>query len=140
MINLKDIAELYNTEMGNNALLIKKDIFRGGWLTSVMLFDCEKIKNYIPNIEVIKQWANINRPSEILKGFTGIIGELDQRWNMLDIQPLKIEDSWIIHYTAMAAQPWKPKWFKGVPKEHPRKDLTELWHNEYNKLCLNITK
>ena len=131
MLNFRDIAELFHTEMNGNALLIKKDIYRDRWLPSTLLIDCEKIQSLIPSLEVIKQWNNINKPNGIIKMFDGLIGELDPRWNMLDIQPLDIEDTWILHYTDMYTQPWKPK------KPHPKQNLDNLWHTKYNDICIS---
>ena len=128
MLNFRDIAELFNTDMNGNALLIKRNENGNGWLSSVMLIDCEKIKPLMPSLDVIKQWNNINKPDGIIKAFEGAIGELDARWNMRDNHPLDIDDTWILHYTTIPTQPWKPK------RAHTRKDLYDLWHKEYDKI------
>ena len=58
-----------------------------------------------------------------------LVGDLDSRWNCHDGDNLPLKDIWHLHYTNMATQPWRPEWYIGPKKNHPRKDLVELfWH------------
>jgi len=136
IINLKDISQLFNVEMHEKSLLMKKDEYRNFWLSSVILFDCEKLKEHMPDINFIKSWKNINHSTEITQLLNNHIGVLDPRWNMLDNQPLVIQDSWNIHFTCMPTQPWKPSWFKGITREHNRPDLVNLWESMYRNSLL----
>ena len=41
----------------------------------------------------------------------------------------KIEEIKQLHFTNMQTQPWKPTWYKGQTKEHPRSDILNLFNN-----------
>lgn len=125
MICLKDIKELWDTDLGNKPMLSK--YYNGRLELSVILFDCEKMRKYLPALEEIKKLSNASR--DLRSKVKRITGKLDTRWNVLDHESYEIDEMWILHYTVMASQPWKPKWFTGVPKEHDRPELKQLWFN-----------
>lgn len=118
-LNLRDISELYNTDMGDRPFASRNNRL------CVMVLDCEKMKNHLKPISQIKKDSayGTNIYWNILKqGF-----DIDPRWNCLDGENRAIPDIWHLHFTGMPTQPWKPSWFKGIHKEHPRQDLVALW-------------
>ena len=62
-----------------------------------------------------------------------LVGSLDKRWNSHDGDT---DEIWQLHYTHMATQPWKPAWFTGEAKDHPRPDLVEIFERHYDEAIL----
>ena len=125
MLCFKDIAELWNTDLGDKPMLSK--YINARWELSVILFDCKKMQQHLPSIEELKKLPSAPRVlGPIAKNITV---ELDTRWNVLDGELFTIPEMYILHYTIMATQPWKPKWFTGNPKDHHRPELKRLWFN-----------
>jgi len=119
MLNLKDISELYNIDLEGKPLATRKDRL------CVIVFDCKKMKTLLDPIEKIKlesRYGNI-----IYKKMLNKSKHFDPRWNCLDGENRIIGDIWNLHFTSMPTQPWKPAWYKGLHKPHPRQDLVALW-------------
>ena len=134
MINLRDITELYNYDLGGKPIAARKGKRFNGHEFCVMVIDCKKIQQHL--IPVSRQKNNEEYHHRMIYNFSGnddLVQELDPRWNCLDGEDLKIEDMYQIHYTDMATQPWRPKWYVGPQREHPRKDVVELFE-KYEKL------
>ena len=123
MVNFRDINELFTTDMKDKPLLLRA--YNGTKNSSVILFDCEKCQQYLPPISKLK--SNEYVYSQINNKMSTLAGTYDDRWNCMDGENLKIEDIWHLHYTRMPSQPWKPKWFKGVPQVHHRPEIYKLW-------------
>ena len=131
MLNFRDIAELFDTDMQGAPL-----VCREGWRTCVSLFDCEKLKEILPPVEILKKDSSFtNRNARAIASYALPI---DPRWNCLDGENLFPEDIWHLHFTSMPHQPWKPAWAAKFyakqnipfePQEHPRQDLVQLWHD-----------
>jgi len=118
-LNLRDISILYNIDLKDKAFAS-----RGNRLC-VMVLDCEKMESLISPVSTIKKrsnWGNENY-QRLLNSAT----HFDARWNCLDGEGRPIEDIWHLHFTAMPTQPWKPAWYNGAHKPHPRQDLVALW-------------
>ena len=66
-----------------------------------------------------------------------LVAPLDPRWNCHDGDGLPIDNIWHLHYTNMATQPWRPSWYVGEQREHPREDLVELFWEYVNEAAQN---
>ena len=127
MINFKDMASLFETDMRNKPIAARKGQRFGGHEFCVMLFDCERIKDMLIPITRQKNISEYHhRMIHKFSGNSDLVEDLDPRWNCLDGEDRKIDDIWQLHWTKMSTQPWKPGWFTGVTEEHPRKDLVKL--------------
>lgn len=136
-VNLRDIADLYSTPMAGLPLAARRGKRFGGHEFCVVLFDCERMADFLmpvsrmkPNPEAHHRYVNMFSGSELVL-------DLDPRWNCHDGDGLPIEDIWHLHYTEMATQPWKPAWFTGQGREHPRPDLVKFWHDMRAEAVLN---
>jgi hypothetical protein len=130
MINFRDIAELWNTDMEGKPLAARKGNRFGGHEFCVTLIDCARFERYaVPSSRQKNMDTFHQRSIRQFSGNDNLVHELDPRWNCLDGEDLAIEDIWQLHWTNMATQPWRPGWFTGTPEEHPRSDLVELFEN-----------
>jgi len=118
-LNLRDISELFNIDMGDKPFASRDNRL------CVMVFDCEKMHSLLKPVSEIKRINNYGNKiywDIVKKSF-----HFDPRWNCLDGEGREISDIWHLHFTSMPTQPWKPSWFKGKTRDHPRKDLVALW-------------
>jgi lipopolysaccharide biosynthesis glycosyltransferase len=136
-VNLRDIADLYSMPMAGLPLAARRGVRFGGHEFCVILFDCERMADYLmpvsrmkPNPEAHHRYVNMFSGSELVL-------DLDPRWNCHDGDGLPIEDIWHLHYTKMETQPWRPTWFTGKVEEHPRQDLVKFWHDMRAEAVLN---
>jgi hypothetical protein len=130
MINLKDIAELYNMDMEGKAILARRGPRFGGHEFCVMLMDCKKLKEHLLPLARMKVLPGSHlRTYQMLSSNSDIVGDLDPRWNCLDGEGRPIEDIWQLHFTKMSSQPWHPTWFTGQATDHERSDLVKLWQD-----------
>lgn len=130
MINFKDIASLWNTDLEGKPMAARKGSRFGGHEFCVTVFDCAEYKKTIGPMFVNRQRDMAEFHRRCIGMFSGrdeFVTELDPRWNCLDGEGREIEDIWQLHWTSMPTQPWKPKWFTGQPSKHPRKDLVDLF-------------
>lgn len=141
MINFRDISELFHTDIEDKALACRE-----GWRTCIALLDCEKLKNVLPPISVIKKDSKFNQKNA--GDLCAQAYHIDSRWNCLDGEGLPLEDIWHLHWTNMPTQPWHPAWakrhydkqgIKFVPADHPRIDLVQEW-NSYRRKVEEPTK
>ena len=138
MLNLRDISDLWNLDIPDDKWMLARDGIRfGGKEFCVILFDCNKFKN---NIGLSDDWK-IHAPAHhaFMEIFINkdLVGSLDPRWNCHDGDDLPVDDIWHLHYTEMATQPWRPSWYIGEQREHPRKDLVELFWEYVNEAAQN---
>lgn len=136
MINFKDINELWNTDLQGNLCAARRGPRFGGHEFCVMLIDCEQMKGAIPPVSRMKHLPESH--IRFINYFTGnddLVTDLDPRWNCLDGDDRDLSDMWILHYTKMETQPWKPNWFKGaLGKEHNRPELVKFWFDYRDRL------
>jgi lipopolysaccharide biosynthesis glycosyltransferase len=131
MLNFKDIAELYYSDMEDYAMLcVRKE-------TSVTLFNCELMQNFLPPIAVLKTISDIHKYIFSTDSTSHIplskIGSLDPRWNVFNGKGFDITDTWILHYTDANSQPWADVSTQRSWRPHPRFDLNQLWYEIYNE-------
>lgn len=134
MINFKDIAELIDVDLEGKPLAARRGQRFGGHEFCVIVFDNAKMKDYL--IPVARQkTVNESHQRYIAKfsGNTDLVKDLDPRWNCLDGEDYKLKDIWHLHYTRMNSQPWQPAWFKGVPEEHRRRDIKNVFYEYLEK-------
>lgn len=107
IVNLSDIAELFNTPMTSAAMARRRD--RKSFYTSVMLLDCEKLQHW----KVVEWGPTLARNRVkyhktmwgIPGGFSGNdLTDLNPAWNSLDDAPATAKQ---IHYTNLGRQPWR---------------------------------
>lgn len=129
-LNLRNIEELFEIDMDKpiHARFVK-DLKRHE--TSVMVMDCEKLKDLLPSFEELRNGAKVVISKEQ-------IGYLDPRWNNLDGEGLPLEDIWHLHFTYMNSQPWQPSWNPNPPTKHWRPDLVEYWNKIYDESCTTL--
>lgn len=107
IIVLEDIQKLAEMEMGGKGALARDG--GNGYYTSVMLLDCDKLKNW-----KIKNWAGLINAR--MASYDAIMIASKQGLNHKDFGPLPAIwnglDEWtpqtkILHYTHLPTQPWK---------------------------------
>jgi hypothetical protein len=126
MICLYDIAEFWNMDMGENAVMVRKYEKRKEF--SMLLFDCEKVK--LPDLDSIKSFTNFSfSMSNNLKD----VGFFDDSWNVIDGEDFDIAQIKVLHYSHRPSQPWRPKWYKGKKEVHKRPELVKLWKDLYKE-------
>lgn len=118
-LNLRDISILHEIDLNGYPFASRSNRL------CVMVLDCEKMQQLIAPVHRIKNSPSYGR--DIYRDILRKSLEFDPRWNCLDGEGRGIEDIWHLHFTSMPTQPWKPVWFKGRTREHPRKDLVALW-------------
>jgi hypothetical protein len=127
MINFRDIKELWETPLDGKPIAARTGTRFGGYEFCVMVLDCNKMKDVV--IPINRQRSMEEYHQRCIGRFSGnhdLVAKLDPRWNTLDGDGREVSDIYQLHWTKMATQPWKPKWFTGVPDSHPRKDLVKL--------------
>jgi lipopolysaccharide biosynthesis glycosyltransferase len=136
-VNLRDIAELYATELKGYPLAARRGARFGGHEFCVVLMDCERLGDMLMPVSRMK--SNPDAHHRYIAQFSGseIVYDLDPRWNCHDGEGRSLDDIWHLHYTKMETQPWRPAWFTGKPEEHPRQDLVKFWHDMRAEAVLN---
>ena len=125
MLNFRDIGELFDTPIPDDKWMLARDGKRfGGKEFCVILFDCEKFGGQVPSVNDYKHVASAHHQMIQIAQQQNLVGPLDPRWNSHDGDA---DPYWQLHYTHMPTQPWKPAWFTGEPKDHPRPDLVEVY-------------
>ena len=128
MINLSDITELYNIPMESHHLMAAREGIRfGGTEFCVIVFDCAKMKEHLIPVSRMKKIPEFHH--RMISKFTRseTIKHFDPAWNNHDGDGKTLDKIKHLHYTEMSTQPWKPAWFTGVCRDHPRPDLVKLW-------------
>jgi hypothetical protein len=125
-LNIRNISDLYNIKM-THPIHARFVINLKRHETSVMLMDCDKLKEILPSIEELKQMMHLFT----LK--SNFIGDLNARWNCLDGEGLSLEKIWHLHFTNMDSQPWHPSWNKREHKNHIRPDLVKYLNKIYEE-------
>lgn len=130
-INFKDISKLFYMDLKDKALAMREGDFNCG----VLLMDCEKMKELLPPINVLKE-KPLKFQDELVKSLIPFSTFYDKRWNCLDGEDRRSSDIWHLHFTNMTTQPWIPSWAystwekRGLvfePKLHLRGDLVYIW-------------
>lgn len=124
-LNLRDIAELYNTPLDDHPLACRQG------RSCVAIFDCQEMKKFLPSIEDMRQDKFFHQNN--YNFITSLAKQIDPRWNCLDGESLSIPNIWHLHFTDMRTQPWRPFWYKGPQIQHPREDLVDLWEAYKNE-------
>jgi len=128
-LNLKDISELYNIDLQGKPFASRSNRL------CVMVFDNSKMQSILAPVSTIKNTPRYG--TEMYWKIVKRAHHFDPRWNCLDGEGRAIDDIWHLHFTSMPTQPWKPGWFKGTTKPHPRTDLVDLWE-QYKDEALGI--
>ena len=136
-LNFRDISDLYVMDLKGKAAAVRPD-----GRTCVMLMDCKKMREIIPEsaAEIKANPAAVHQrvSNDILHNCV----YYDERWNCLDGEKRRADDIWHLHFTEMRTQPWQPQWphetwaRKGKKYEamaHPRSDLTYIWKSIYKE-------
>lgn len=126
MINLKDISELYEIDMKGKPFAARKGI-RWGFEFCVMVIDCEMAGDLIWSLKKLKKKEFAHSFHRNLFANSEHVCEINPRWNCLDGEDRSIDEIFQLHFTNMSTQPWKPDWYKGEFKEHPRQDIVDLY-------------
>ena len=126
MINLRDISELVEIDMQGKPFAARKGS-RWGYELCVMVIDCERAKNYLWDIKKLKSNLDSHNFHRNMISESELVHEIDSRWNCLDGEDRHLDDIYQLHFTNMSTQPWRPYWYKGEKKIHPRKDLLSLY-------------
>lgn len=134
-----DIAELWHLPIHPGKMVVAKSAKR----LCVSLWDCAVAGRHLAPLPKMQRNGHGVPKAE----FERLVQEFPagQNWNCLDGEGLPLDDPSIkaIHFTDIATQPAVPlamqrlqaeersHWFDGQPVEHPRRDLVELFHREY---------
>jgi len=134
MINYRDIAELFDTDMEDKPIAARKGNRFGGHEFCVMLFDCEKMEEY--TVPVARQRNLDTYHHRMINNFSGndnLVKELDPRWNCLDGENYPLDEIHQLHFTKMNSQPWQPAWFAGQSEEHRRPDVKQAFYTAFEE-------
>ncbi len=130
MINLHDIKELWDTPLDGKPIGARRGQRFGGHEFCVMLIDCAAMEDHV--VPIRRQKHNTEFHHRMIKKFSGnsdLVKDIDPRWNCLDGEDFGIGEIKQLHYTNMATQPWRPEWYNGPQKEHPREDIKQLYYD-----------
>lgn len=97
---LADPAALFDTDMGEHGYLAVSP-----YDTSVMLLDCARMAEIWP-LHRIKRDSR-RALDRVARGVPGLWGALAPGWNARDNE-YRADESRLIHYTTIHAQPWRP--------------------------------
>lgn len=126
MINYRDMADLIEIDMQDKCVAARRGVRFGGHEFCVMVFDCAKFFNYAIPVHRLKRIPESHhRFIHKFSGNSDLVHDLDPKWNCLDGEDYKLSDIYQLHFTNMATQPWKPKWFTGNHQSHPRQDVVD---------------
>jgi hypothetical protein len=137
-INFRNIRDLYDISLYGRPFAARRGPRFGGHEFCVMVIDCEAAREYL--IPVQRQRELEDYHLRCISSFSGneqVVLDIDPRWNCLDGEDRKIDDIWHLHWTKMSTQPWKPAWFTGIPEEHPRQDLVQIYKDLHQELFVN---
>lgn len=130
MINFRDIADLWNTDLKNKPIAARRGKRFDGHEFCVMVIDCAMIASHLIPLSRMKSIEeHHHRMIHKFSGNDDLVCDLDPRWNCLDGEDRAVNDMWILHYTNMATQPWRPAWYTGKHETHPRQDMIDLWYS-----------
>lgn len=127
-INFRNIRDLFDISLCGRPFAARRGTRFAGHEFCVMVIDNAAAREYM--IPVSRQRYSEDYHLRCIANFSGneqLVLDIDPRWNCLDGEGRKIEDIWHLHWTNMATQPWKPKWYTGIPQEHPRPDLVQIY-------------
>lgn len=137
-LNLRDIADLYATDLNGRPMAARRGARFGGHEFCVIVMDCEQFNGILTPVARMKPNPSAHhRYINMFSGNAEYVTDLDPRWNCHDGDGLEADNIWHLHYTKMSTQPWKPAWFTGKGEEHPRQDLVKLWHDTRAEAVLN---
>lgn len=128
MINFRDISDLLEIDMQGKPFAARKGI-RWGYELCVMVIDCDKAKDHLWKIHKLKSEVDSHQYHRRLLSNEKFVATIDSKWNCLDGEDMNINEIYQLHFTNMSTQPWKPSWYKGEHKVHPRKDILDLYQN-----------
>lgn len=145
MLVLSDIKELWDHPFNEESIMVSK----GGdqaHRTCVMLWDCEKAKADLPNINRLKRWAKSHkRMGKKLQKNPQLITSFNNHYNSLDGEDLSISEIKILHYTDIDTQfshkysiprlkaEGREHWYEGEINAHWRQDLADLFDQYYQE-------
>lgn len=142
MIILSDLAELWNLEWNDTAIIMGK----GGWRFCVAKWHCERAGRTLPPISEIKNEIYGHQYlCSALPKYSHLQQTFDRQWNNFDGENDDLNDIKILHYTDMSTQmhleyalprlaaAGKKHWYDGEVREHRRKDVIELFDKYFNE-------
>ena len=128
MINFHDITELYETKLVNSVFGCKQGKRFGLYEPCVMIIDCEKAGEIIWDIKKLQRKKNSHeKMKQLILSSHSYCKAIDPLWNCFDGEDSPLIKIKQLHFTNMSTQPWKPAWYRGETKSHPRKDIVELF-------------
>lgn len=140
MIPMADIAELWEQDIPRGAIALVTGQGRKQ-RTCCMVLDCAAAGRWLPPLEVIKRTANGRRYNEALAADPAFYGQIDGRWNVVDLKGSSLDDPALklIHYSSIAHQPHLERavarlaaqgqchWYDGERFAHWRPELVTLF-------------
>ncbi len=145
VIVLDDLSLLWQHPIEANAIVAAKGGKSSARLCTCV-WDCEKAKSYIPNIDDLK--ANPDSHQNLMKLIQqqpSLVQPYTDHFNCIDGENLDIESIKILHYSDMGTQfshkyaiprleqSQLKHWFDGEIIPHPRADLTALFDQYYQE-------
>lgn len=140
---LGDIAELWRAPLRDAAVVMarpQKSFNR----FCVSLWDCARAQAHLPALEVLRGQPDAHaRCTQYFKRQPQLIEPIDPAYNNIDGENLPIERIKILHYSDMGTQfsharamprlaaEGRAHWFDGQVLAHPRRDLAELFEQEF---------
>jgi hypothetical protein len=138
MINYRDMADLIEIDMEGKPVAARRGNRFGGHEFCVMVFDCEAFRPHsIPTSRMKLIPGSHHRFIRKFSGNSDLVKDLDPKWNVLDGENYRLNEIYQLHFTNMATQPWKPDWYVGPQKRHPREDVIKEFET-YSSYATNF--
>ena len=140
MIIQHDLAELWNEPWNDQAVIMGK----GGWRFCVTKWNCERAKNILPEVDVIRNNPNAHHfLAHSFPKMKHLEQNFDRQWNNFDGENDSLDDIKILHYTDMSTQmhfkyaiprleeTGRKHWYDGEIRPHRRQDVQDLFDSMY---------
>lgn len=139
MIVLSDMEDLWRQDMGGKPIMAKGMSMPDRFCVSVM--DCEKMKDILPDIEVIKRHptAYLQITQYLAQNSRSLVKRWKGNWNCVDGENCNLDEIDIFHHSSMEHQLChkysiprlenqnRRHWYTGKISCHPRKDARKLF-------------
>ncbi len=140
-----DLAEIWDMPMAPGAIISARRR-ADEWLTCVALWDCERAREHLPDLDALRDNRHAHREMKLLlEQRPELVQALDARYNSVDGEGLPPGDIRILHYSDMGTQfshryafarlraEGRTHWFDGEILPHAREDLTELFDRYFHE-------
>lgn len=141
-----DPLKLWETSIPSGYIATGKRLKSGEIRNCVSLIDCERAKNFYPDINQVGNDPMFVEKMKYLHIKGDLIYPIDGNFNNFDGEDQKIEDIKILHLTDMSTNPGvhmavermgDKTWYDGPVRKHPRQDVVDIFNQYYEEAISN---